>query len=132
MRRNIYLAARYSRKEEMQRHRDTLVAAGHFVTCSWIDTSHEELKEGGADTKHLRAEFAQQDYDDLCCADTCISFTEEPRTATRGGRHVEFGIALEREMELIVIGPIEHIFHEMPDVQHFNTWEEFWAQYSSK
>ncbi len=127
----IYLAARYSRSAELRRYRDILEEMGHTVTSTWIEGGHEALKEGGPELKAARAEFAYSDIHDLRQADTIICFMEEPRTPTRGGRHVEYGIALERGMELIVIGPKETIFHEIGEVFHYNTWEEFIANLTS-
>lgn len=46
----------------------------------------------------------------------------------RGGRHVEFGIALEREIPIFVIGPRENIFHYMlTRVQHFENLDDLRA-----
>ena len=39
--------------------------------------------------------FALEDYADVSAADIVVSFTEAPGSgAARGGRHVEFGLAL--------------------------------------
>lgn len=47
-----------------------------------------------------------------------ISFTEPPRSgASRGGRHVEYGIALARGVRVIVVGFRENIFHWLPQVE---------------
>jgi hypothetical protein len=43
----------------------------------------------------------------------------------RAGRHVEFGYALAREKRMIVVGDVkENIFHYLPQVKHFATFEE--------
>ena len=42
----------------------------------------------------------------------------------RGGRNVEYGAALALAKTLVVVGPVEHIFHELADV-HFESWEEY-------
>lgn len=58
-------------------------------------------------------------------ADCVISFTEAPRSsANRGGRHVEFGIALANGARVIVVGHRENIFHWLPQIEFFETWEQ--------
>jgi nucleoside 2-deoxyribosyltransferase len=124
----IYFAARYSRNKEMRNYRDDLVREGHWVTSSWIEGGHEEIKEGGPESLDQRAHFAETDLRDLDKASIVISFTEEPRTATRGGRHAEFGFGLAQHKRMIVIGPVEHIFHELPQVERYKDWADFKAK----
>ena len=128
----IYLAARYSRLAELQDYADDLRAIGHRVEARWLRGDHQML--GGADrvesaTVSIPLEgqpFAQDDYWDVGEADMLIAFSEEPMAATgsRGGRHVEFGLALAWNKEIIVVGPRENVFHTMPRVQHFWRWSE--------
>ena len=69
-------------------------------------------------------EYLQDDWEDVSTADVVISFTEPPRsTANRGGRHVEFGIALARNARVIVVGYRENIFHWLPQVEFVKTWD---------
>ena len=89
-----------------------------------------------------RRRFAQEDADDVICATVLIAFTEEPRqTRSRGGRHVELGMALgllaAREMvegtglhysgpamkRIIVIGPRENVFTWLPEIEWAPSWE---------
>lgn len=144
----IYLAARYSRREELCIYRDQLRAIGHDVQARWLDGKHqlsdkgvpigdggEALVEGVDDgstqvqNAELRAKFACDDWEDVTGAEVVVSFTEPPRSnASRGGRHVEFGIALARESRVIVVGYRENIFHWLPQVEFFDTWEAARAQ----
>jgi hypothetical protein len=73
---------------------------------------------------HERQRFAMEDYADLLKADCTISLMETPRNNSRGGRHVEFGIAVALGHRLMVVGPRETVFHHLPEVEHFDTWEE--------
>ena len=68
--------------------------------------------------------FALEDYRDLQAADTVISWTEPPRveSTARGGRHVEFGLAMAMGKRLLVVGPRENLFHTMPNVRQFDEW----------
>jgi hypothetical protein len=92
---------------------------------------------------------ASVDLEDAFNADTIISFTENPVIGIRrGARHVEFGVAVGinvvlamankymgipeqlfwgagiRPKRLIVVGYKENIYHLLPDVEYYPTWEE--------
>jgi hypothetical protein len=119
----VYLAARYSRIAEMRTYRAQLERVGHVVTSRWVDGKHEaENRE--AHSVQL-AGFAQEDCDDVKAADCVISFTEAPRGGhSRGGRHVEHGMALAWNKRVVVIGHRENVFHSMPQVEFFETWRD--------
>lgn len=109
----IYLADKYAHKMKMRSVRERLLAAGHEVTSHWIDESDH------VDHEDNFPAFARRDIDDLLRADVLVAFAY-PRGAqsTGGGRHVEFGVALQAGKPIIVVGPKgEHIFHYMPGVR---------------
>lgn len=148
----IYLASRYSRRLELCGYRQQLRELGHDVRARWLDGGHqisdggepigehgERLVEGddGSQSQRaaeLRSKFAMDDLMDVAGADCVISFTEPPRSnASRGGRHVEMGIALGIHLiseaarnrsspRLIVVGYRENIFHWLPCVQFYEDW----------
>lgn len=122
----IYLASRYSRFEEMQACRDDLIAAGHTVTARWVEGEHQAAD---ADlTTALAGKFAHEDCVDLAEADCVINFTEPPRTGpTRGGRHVEFGMALVMGKRVVVVGHRENVFHALPAVEFYPSWAQAYA-----
>lgn len=124
----IYLASRYSRYLEMQGYRSVLENYGHKITSRWINGKHQ-VDDAGLSVEaveHERVRFAQEDLEDLLAADWVISFTEKPRSSnSRGGRHVEFGIALALEKVLVVIGYRENVFHCLPEVMYYQHWEDF-------
>lgn len=124
---HIYLASRYSRFQEMQRYRDQLEAAGHTVTSRWINGDHQ-IDDAGLSIQSKEAErirFAQEARDDLLRADCVISFTEAPRSSnSRGGRHVEHGMALALNKRVIIVGHRENVFHCLPECEFFQTWQE--------
>lgn len=134
----IYLAARFSRQAELLGYRADLIAAGHEVTSRWLVVEHD-LPPG--DPEQLGAKYAKDDVQDLMTAECVISFTEPPEPTPgrhRGGRHVEFGLALAMAllhdtratlggiqwppMALYVVGPRENVFHHLPRVEQFDTW----------
>lgn len=119
---SIYLAARYRRHPEMQTIAREIAAAGHVVTSRWIWGDHEYLP--GVTQERERTWYASEDRADLTVADTVISFTEHPGVESRGrgGRHVEFGMALALGKRLIVIGPRENVFHCLPEVEYYESW----------
>lgn len=123
----IYLAARYTRHPEMQRCRDALDALGYTVTSRWINGEHKLVNDtmfSPGDEKTAER-FALEDYEDLLEADCVISFTEPQRsTNSRGGRHVEFGIALGLGKYNIVVGPKENVFHYLPTLEVHDSWAD--------
>ncbi len=123
----IYLASRYSRREELLKYAQDLKAFGIEVTSRWINGNHQ-IDYAGLSAEAKAAElqrFAEEDWEDLMAADCCVSFTEEPRSSnSRGGRHVEFGAALARGKQCVVIGPRENVFHCLTSVQIFPSWDD--------
>lgn len=122
----FYLTARYSRHSEMQAYAGSLSALGHEVGSRWHRRDYEASKDIESELEFSRR-LADEDYYDLSYSDAIIAFTEGPDTPGRGrgGRHVEFGIALQASKTCIVIGPAENIFYTLSQVYQFDTWEEF-------
>jgi len=140
---NFYLASRYSRRLELVEYRQRLIDLGHTVTARWLNGAHqisdsgqpigpdgESLVEGDDGSASdcaaaLRELFAIEDVRDVMSADVLIAFTEQPRSGhTRGGRHVEMGMALGRGIEVWVCGPRENIFCWLAGIQHFERFEQ--------
>ncbi len=123
----IYLAARYSRREELCGYRDQLQTVGDKITSRWLNGNHQ-VDDRGLSAQACEAErirFACEDWEDLLAADVCINFTEKPRTElTRGGRHVEFGAALALKKACIVVGHRENVFHCLPWVHFVETFDD--------
>jgi hypothetical protein len=127
----VYLAARYSRYEELQGYAEQLVEVGCLVTSRWIKGDHQvtddQLKnlDVGEEAEYpLRVRFAEEDVLDLRAANVIVSFTEPPRSGpSRGGRHVEFGMALAMGKQVVVVGHRENVFHCLPQVAFFPVWE---------
>jgi len=123
----IYLAARYSRFPEMVVRAKVLTDLGHVITSRWIRGDHDIRAHGQSEADRFLPLWAQEDWEDLLAADLCISFTEPPGEApgrSRGGRHCEHGIALATGKRVIVVGYRENVFHWLPQVEYFPTWDE--------
>lgn len=115
--RRIYLAARYSRYEEMAEYAARLRTIGYVVQAEWITGAHHNTDS---------AQCAIIDYEEVLGADIVISFTEPPGEVAgrgRGGRHVEFGIAFALGKRCIVVGHRENVFHHHPVVEFYETFE---------
>lgn len=125
----VYLASRYGRRLEMVDAAKVLTEQGHTITSTWIGGTHEyPTGYSGHDGEFKdsdRAVWAAEDVEDVLRADWVISFSEEPRTASRGGRHVEFGIGLAAEKRMVLIGPSEHVFHCLPQVEQYDSLAAF-------
>lgn len=121
----VYLAARYSRREELQGYAQAIAEAGvGTAELAWLREEHDW---DGTDTPEGLAQaqkFAVDDLQDLVAAHAIVVWSEEPGQCRRGGRHVEFGIALGMNKHVVVVGPLENVFYSLPSVARFGTWEE--------
>lgn len=127
----IYLAARYSRREELNGYAADLRAMGYVVDARWLAGNHQiaeaQVVEAAALSIPVEGEqFALDDMEDVHLADALIAFSEAPRAvlSSRGGRHVEFGLALAWGKRVLVVGPRENVFHTLPIVEHCWSWPE--------
>ncbi len=132
---HIYIAARFSKRPEANALAQRLKALGHTITSRWVkpDSDHVTptgLSEQAADAERQR--FAEEDLADVQDCDMLVALMEEPRSNSRGGRHVEFGIAVGLDKALVVIGPRETVFHHLPGVIHYDDVEQFLALWRSK
>jgi hypothetical protein len=135
---SIYLAARYSRNDEMRGVRDVLQALGHTITSRWIDQHGGNLLESFVaaklnDDPDGCAKYARVDLEDLEAADTVISFTSSDGGG-KGGRHIEFGLALGLAKHLVIVGPRENVFHTLPAIEWYPDWTHLvmaWAKAQS-
>jgi nucleoside 2-deoxyribosyltransferase len=124
----IYIAARFSRRHECNALAHKLKALGHEITSRWVlpDTDHVipvGVSAQAADDERRR--FAMEDMEDLRECDWMVSLMEEPRSNTRGGRHIEFGAALALGKQLTIIGPRETVFHHLDEVEWYPDADAF-------
>ena len=125
----VYIAAPYSLKDTIRAEADELVALGIGVTCSWVHEPHNPSTQMADLTHEQHQQYALQDVDDVCAADVLVFHTDPTKTIVRGGRHVEFGMAVIlgriRSTPIVVVGEErENIFHHLPQVVHVETWKE--------
>jgi hypothetical protein len=121
----VYLASRFARQLELRAVARELETDGFEVTSRWLMSpgplADDDLRDSGP-----AAEFAQMDFEDLSRAHICVAFTEHPNQARpgRGGRHTELGIALGLGLEVILVGPREHVFHCLPGIEQCTDWPD--------
>jgi nucleoside 2-deoxyribosyltransferase len=121
----FYLAAGFSRKDEIAQKCRELEAVGHEVTCTW---PWEDVSPN-AGLQDVDCPFvAHKDIAEIDASDGVILFTQEPtKPFLRGGRMHEFGYAHGKGKRLIVCGPRENIFHYLPGVEVYPTWQALLA-----
>ncbi len=116
---NIYLSAQWSRRDEIEGYAKELRELGHTVTSRWHHG--EPMGDDSKPTRATWARWAQADLDDIAAADVFLAFTELEGTMSRGGRHVEWGVALSGNTELWICGQVESQFYALNDRQ-WGTW----------
>lgn len=122
----IYLAARYSRKDELRGYREDIQKLGHEVTSRWLD-SKEAID---LDMSSLEACIAANtDVEDILGSDVLVLFTENPKVGIpRGGRLTELGIAIGLRLNglgpsIFLVGEKENVFMNLQEIDgRFNTW----------
>jgi hypothetical protein len=122
----VYLAAKFSRQDEMRNIAGQLRDNGFLCDPAWLGEAHD-LPVDAAPDDPRGSKFAADDWHDLRQADTVICFTEKPGDITgrgRGGRHVEMGLALAWEKRVLVVGYRENVFCWLPQVDFFSSWRE--------
>lgn len=137
-----YFAGAYARRTELAVYADEIQSAigTAKVVSTWLTTDlgipDEGFSVGQLTTPEAVKQawtFGKRDVADLWKADVIVSFTG---SGERGGRHVEFGIALDLVTSdgwdgssdvprLVVIGPREHVFHCHPATEVYVDWRMF-------
>jgi hypothetical protein len=129
----VYIAGRYSRRDEFRLVAKQLEDAGIFVASRWLHEDKPLQTQMGDDSEDFYIETQEIDLADIESADEILFFAEDPLIGTpRGGRHVEFGFALAiarffGNMRISVIGPKENVFHYNSNVKHFDSLENYIA-----
>lgn len=127
---NVYLAARFAARPQMREYAAQLTALGFRVTAHWIWVEGDPTESVVAPAERTAA--ALQDVGDLMASHMVIAFDGDPAdpNTERGGRHVEFGMAVGFGKTLVYVGERRHVFHYLPSVLHYPTWADLLAQLS--
>lgn len=141
--RSVYLAARFSRRAELQSYIPIFNRFGFEVTSRWLTTPQHVDTLGISQAEYdanphadrvnemsleQQAAIAEMDLEDVARATAFVAFTEPPLSTvgSRGGRLVEYGAALAWGKE-IVICPFRESFFFMldrPNIHQVQTAEE--------
>lgn len=128
----IYLAARYSRREELQGYATQLSDLGLAdVPARWLWEDHDWdgdtslLEDGTAGESLLKAQrFAMDDVADLERSHAVVLFTEEAGNYRRGGSLVEYGLALALQKHIVIVGPAPNVFCTLPLAIRLGSWTD--------
>lgn len=115
---HVYLAAKFSRRDEMREVAAWLGSLGYVVTSRWLQVEEDMLNSPEG------PQWAAGDVEDVLNSDVVVFFSEAVGApgAERGGRHVEFGVGVAAGKKLIVVGHVENIFHRHPRVVLVEGW----------
>ena len=116
--RKIYVAASFPRQKEADDLALFMVRDNTCIVSEW----HEKDK-AYADSNQLMVERAIRDLNQVKSANIFICLTGDQMS--HGGRHAEFGVALNNVNVVVIIGPREHVLHYHPRVLHYNSVDEF-------
>jgi hypothetical protein len=121
----IYLAAAWSRREEISRVADRLRTVGIEITSNWL--TEETALQTVAKEKFLR-DRAYIDLADVDRADALVRFTDPeaitisaeaiPRCLLSGARMVEMGYALAKGKTVYVVGGKQNVFDRIGSIIH--------------
>jgi hypothetical protein len=116
----LYLAAQFSRREEIQAYAKSLIDLGYEVTSRWLFGTHgtvdtNKTKDAPLHPDPNRVLCAAEDEVDIDRADIFVQFTELPYYGYpgTGGRHYEMGYARGHNKQLYFVGPYENVFHDL-------------------
>lgn len=120
----VYLAAPYGKKDYVKECAQELQNLGIEVTSSWLNEPHAPGTQMSELTPEQHQKYAMRDEIDVREADVFVFFTDPTGTIVRGGRHVEFGMAVILGKPICVVGnQRENIFHYLGGVIHFESWD---------
>lgn len=129
----VYIASYFNTKERLLPYRDQLQKMGYVVASRWLTEPENKTVSAtlaGYDEDYLRA-VAARDLEDILTSEIFILDTLD--VTERGGREVEFGVALRSEKRIYLVGPKRNVFHRLiPEALCFNTWEELLADFARR
>lgn len=122
----IYLAASYSRKEEIKGIAQELRGLGLDVQSRWL--FEPDIKSSSLEEKLTKQEFlrsrAEIDEEDVRNCEVLVRFTDDlskqlvPSHLATGSRFFEMALARETGATVIVVGGHQCVFDYLPDIVH--------------
>ena len=122
----VYIASAYQRRDQMRTYALDLQRIGWEVTSSWLQQTLPFDAPVKSFPESEMSKLAEQDVEDIRRADIFVTYTEPvSRRYPRGGRHVEFGIALALHKPILIVGAVENIFHTLISCgRRFDAWSD--------
>ena len=122
---NIYLAARFGRKQEMQAYAYALESVGHGTTSSWVFAKND--KPAVELTCHELCGLAMRNSADIARSDLVMLFTERDSREwlNTNTRFAEVGEAIGRGIQVMRVGPAElNLYSAHPRLLVADNWLE--------
>ncbi len=138
-----YLAAPYAARTQIRTLASQLTRIGYTITSTWLDEEHE-VNAGTTGAASSLADnvvmgHALQDLKDIDRSQLLVLFTldvcdlEDGGSGISGGRHVETGYAIARNVPIVVVGEPENVFHRMgKQVTVVPNWHEALIELSAR
>jgi len=121
----LYLAGKYRWRLVLVAIAERLTHSGHIVNARWLTGTHV------GDCHNAR--WAQEDLDDIDSVEQLILFQlpcDNPEESS--GRQIEYGYALARGKQVVIVGGRTVVFHYLDHVTHFPSIEAFYMAYLNK
>lgn len=123
----VYLAAAFSRKDEIRAVADDLKAAGVNVQSRWL---YEPDPPTGINRRRFMRERAEIDVQDVLACDILVRFTDQvpddtvPSYLISGSRMWEAGMAYQAGKTVIVVGGFQCVFDYLSSILHVHNVAE--------
>lgn len=123
----VYFVGSYGRRETLLSWARELEGHGIEVTSRWLRGEDDALEDGGM-TEEQSRRIAGEDLDDLARATHVVVYVEAPCLANmRGGRHVEYGIAIGFAQRILLVGDTRaepNVFYhlDLPEIERWPDW----------
>jgi len=124
----VYLAAAWSRREEIRGYAKLLADQGVNVQARWLDQEPDFPADGVIRSKYLQSR-AELDVDDVRECDVLVRFSDDLSPATvpsrlaSGARMFEMGLAWSLGKKIIVVGGTQCVFDYLRDIIHLDNVE---------
>lgn len=103
----IYIAGSLDAQSRARLLAARLQDNGHVVTSSWVFDLLVDVE---------RIEIAKRELSEIDDSDALIELSALPGERIRGGKFYEEGYAMGKGKRVYLLGPKEHIFHELSEV----------------
>ena len=131
---SVYLAAAWSRRDEIKQIAENISKLGYKITSRWLDQENfgaTALMNNEEKEARLRM-HAIMDVTDVLRADTIVRFSDaeqmkQPLVDSKllsGARNFEMGLAYGANKTMIVVGGHQNIFDRLPNIHHVHNVSE--------